>query len=75
MKNHSIKITVIVALVALIGAQCVGAAVKHHATNADLSAPSAAALPAAELDPVFQQKLVQRARGPFERAHPSNPPM
>jgi hypothetical protein len=70
------------ALVAvLIGAECVRAAVSHHETIglvAESSVPAAPAAPvapanlvAAELDPVFMQKLADRWRGPYERSRRS----
>lgn len=37
---------------------------------ASINAPDPAELAPAGLDPAFQRKLVQRMRGPFERAHP-----
>ena len=53
----------------LIGGEYVRAA--SHAFDADVTGTFAAA-PAvgpAELDPVFQQKLLERARGRYERVH------
>ena len=53
----------------LIGAECVRAGVVHYdVTGSIAQSASATALIAAELDPAFAQKLVDRVRGPYERS-------
>jgi hypothetical protein len=60
-------------LAVLIGAECVRAGVGHYdqyeTTGSISRATTAGELVAAELDPVFMQKLAQRWRAPYERAH------
>jgi len=67
VKNYPKLSVWTVTLLILIGAGSVRAAVNHHLVGK----PSEAiiTLPAAELDPAFQQKLADRMRGPYERAH------
>jgi hypothetical protein len=67
MGLHSRLISIIVGLSVLTGAHYAPAA----ADQKSVVVPSALLL-AAELDPVFQQKLVQRIRGPYERCHSLN---
>jgi len=59
------------ALVAvLIGAEYVRAEVYQPGTDGTIAEfASPAGLGAAELDPIFAQKLVERVRGPYERSH------
>jgi hypothetical protein len=59
------------ALVAvLIGAEYVRAAVDQPETHESVAeSASPAGLVAAELDPIFAYKLVERVRGPYERSH------
>jgi hypothetical protein len=59
------------ALVAvLVGAEYVRAEVYQPATDrTTIESASPAGLGAAELDPIFAQKLVERVRGPYERSH------
>jgi hypothetical protein len=67
MGPNSKLISIIAGLSVLAGAHYAYAA----ATNQKLvetMAPSVLFLPA-EFDPIFQQKLVQRIRGPYERSH------
>ena len=56
----------------VVGAECVGAASHHEMFDADVTGTvnQAAVFGPAELDPAFQQKLLQRSRGRYERAHP-----
>jgi hypothetical protein len=56
----------------VIGAECVGAAAHHDMFDSDVTGAvnQPAAFGPAELDPVFQQKLLQRSRGRYERVHP-----
>jgi hypothetical protein len=53
-------------MVVLIGGECVRAAGDHHTLDVEAMLPTE--LVAAELDPVFVQKLVDRMRAPFLRA-------
>lgn len=54
----------------LIGAEYVRAAADQPAKYENVAeSTSPAGLVAAELDPVFAQKLVERVRGPYERSH------
>jgi len=54
----------------LVGAEYVRAAVDQTETYINVvEFASPAGLVAAELDPVFAQKLVERVRGPYERSH------
>jgi hypothetical protein len=53
----------------LIGAECVRAGVaRYDVTGSIAQSASATALIAAELDPTFAQKLVDRVRGPYQRS-------
>lgn len=61
---HSILISIIVGSSVLAGAH----AAATNQKSVETMVPSALLLPA-ELDPIFQQKLVQRIRGPYERSH------
>jgi len=54
----------------LAGVHCARAAATDQDSD-KTTVPSALLLPA-ESDPIFQQKLVQRIRGPYERSHPLN---
>ena len=56
----------------VVGAECVAAASHHEMFDADVTGTvnQAAVFGPAELDPAFQQKLLQRSRGRYERAHP-----
>jgi hypothetical protein len=68
MRSQAIA-TVLAGLTVLVGGEYVRAA--SHAFGADVTGTIAAA-PAvgpAELDPAFQQKLLERVRGRYERAH------
>ena len=54
----------------LIGAEYVRTAVDQPQTHENIAeAASPAGLVAAELDPVFAYKLVERVRGPYEHSH------
>jgi hypothetical protein len=60
-------------VVVLIGAEYVRAAASHRDTTGTMAASIAPAdLVAAELDPVFMQKLTDRSRRPYQRSHPLN---
>jgi hypothetical protein len=57
----------------VIGAECVGAASRHDmfdAAEGTGTVNQAVVFGPAELDPAFQQKLLQRTRGRYERVHP-----
>ena len=60
-------------LAVLIGAECVRAGVDHYdpyeTTGSIAGAATSGDLVAAELDPVFMQKLAQRWRAAYERSH------
>ena len=73
MRTHPKLIAAVIVLLALFGAECVRAAINHHDTTV-VAIPSYAFVPA-EVDPIFQQKLAQRVRGPYERSHPGSPEM
>lgn len=60
---------VLAGLTVLMAGEYVRAA--SHAYDTDITGTvTIASLGPAELDPVFQQKLLERARGRYERAHP-----
>lgn len=66
-------------LAVLIGVECVRAGVTHYdryETTGSIGAGTATGsdLVAAELDPVFMEKLAQRSRAPYARAHPLTAP-
>ena len=65
---HSRLISIVVGLSVFVGVHSVRAAATDREW-AETMVPSVLLLPA-ELDPTFQQKLVQRIRGPYERSHP-----
>ncbi len=68
MKASPKLITATIVLLVLFGAKCVSAAIHdHQTTETSLAVPPYAFVPA-ELDPVFQKKLVQRTRAPYERS-------
>jgi hypothetical protein len=56
----------------VVGAECVAAASHHEMFDADVTGTvnQAAVFGPAELDPAFQQKLLQRSRGRYEHTHP-----
>jgi hypothetical protein len=56
-----------VAFLVLAGLPCAGTATSAQRFN-EAMVPSILLRPA-EADPVFQQRLVQRIRGPYERSH------
>jgi hypothetical protein len=60
-------------IVVLIGAEYVRAAASHRDTiGGGVESGVPAALVAAELDPVFMQKLTDRSRARYQRSHPLN---
>jgi hypothetical protein len=61
-----------IGLVVVFGAKCVSATIHDHETAQTSVAVSPCASVPAELDPVFQQRLVQRARASYERSHPGS---
>lgn len=68
------------ALLALvIGAECVRAGAAHYdpyETTGSIAVSAAPAdLVAAEMDPVFMQKLAQRWRAPYARSHAATGPL
>jgi hypothetical protein len=69
MARYPKVITVSVALVVFFGAEYVSAAIVHETTTAPKTEPISMNLTAAELDPVFTQKLAARLRAPYERSH------
>jgi hypothetical protein len=60
-------------LAVLIGAECVRAGAAHYDQYETMGSIAGSAtstdLVAAELDPVFTQKLAQRWRAPYEHSH------
>lgn len=57
----------------VVGAECVAAASHHDMFDTDVTGTvnqAAAMFGPAELDPAFQQKLLQRTRGRYEHVHP-----
>jgi hypothetical protein len=75
MRSQAVA-AVLAGFVMVIGAECVGAASHHDTFDSDLTGTvdQPAIFGPAELDPVFQQKLLQRIRGRYERAHPLDLP-
>ena len=67
MRSQAIA-AILAGLTVMIGGECVRAAAHHDTSLADEISP--AMVVAAELDPAFQQKLLERARGRYERVHP-----
>ena len=71
MRSQAIA-ALLAGLTVMIGGECVRAAAAHYDTfGMDVTGtvePSAMFGPA-ELDPAFQQKLLERARGRYERVH------
>ena len=71
MRSQAIA-TILAGLVVMIGAECVRAA--SHAfdteTTGTINAASSVILGPAELDPVFQHKLLERTRGRYDHVHP-----
>jgi hypothetical protein len=67
MGQHSKLISIIIGLSMFAGAQSARAAATNQKSIGTI-VPAVLLLPA-ELDPMFQQKLVQRIRGPYERSH------
>ncbi len=74
MRSQAIA-AVLAGLTMMIGAQYVRAA--SHGLGGDITGTITVtrALGPAELDPVFQQKLLERARGRYERVHTLGVPM
>jgi hypothetical protein len=60
-------------LAVLVGVECVRAGSAHHeqyeTTGSIAGSATPADLVAAELDPIFTQKLAQRWRASYERSH------
>ena len=70
MKANPTLIVATIVLLVLFGATCMSAAIHDHKTmEPSLAVPSYAFIPA-ELDPIFQNRLAQRARAAYERSHP-----
>jgi hypothetical protein len=67
MGQHSKLISIIIGLSMFAGAQGARAAATNQKSIGTM-VPAVLLLPA-ELDPMFQLKLVQRIRGPYERSH------
>ena len=70
MSLHSKLISIIVGLSVLAGADCARAAATDQ-KSAETMVSGVLLLPA-ELDPMFELRLVQRIRGPYERSRPLN---
>lgn len=71
--TQSILATLVLAAF-LIGAEYVGAAVDPPDVTGSITETAPVSLVAAELDPVFMQKLAQRSRRAYERSHPLTAP-
>ena len=71
MRSQAIA-AVLAGLTVMIGAECVRAAVHHDTFGMDVTGTvaSSAMFGPAELDPAFQHKLLERARGRYDRVHP-----
>ena len=69
MRSQAIA-AVLAGLTVLVGGEYVRAA--SHAFGSDVTGTisAAASVGPAELDPAFQQKLLERARGRYSRVHP-----
>jgi len=69
MRSQAIA-AVLAGLTVMIGGEYVRAA--SHAFDADMTGTVkvAASVGPAELDPAFQQKLLERVRGRYDRVHP-----
>jgi hypothetical protein len=73
MRSQAIAV-VLAGLAVMIGGECVRAA-SHIGTDVTGTVVTPVALGPAELDPVFQQKLLERVRGRYERVHPLELPL
>ncbi len=73
MRSQAIA-AVLAGLAVMIGGECVRAAAHYDAFGGDATGTVAASavFGPAELDPAFQQKLLERVRGRYERVHPLN---
>jgi hypothetical protein len=71
MRSQAIA-AVLAGLTVMIGAEYVRAA--SHAFDPDVTGTAnvLASVGPAELDPAFQQKLLERVRGRYDRVHPLN---
>ena len=71
MRSQAIA-AVLAGLAVMIGAECVRAAAHYDAYGMDVTGTvaSSAMFGPAELDPAFQQKLLERVRGRYDRVHP-----
>jgi hypothetical protein len=71
MRSQAIA-AVLAGLTVMIGGECVRAAAHYDAFGMDVTGTvaSSAMFGPAELDPAFQQKLLERARGRYEHVHP-----
>jgi hypothetical protein len=68
MRSQAIA-AVLAGLTVLMAGESIRAA--SHAFDTDVTGTiTVASMGAAELDPAFQQKLLERARGRYERVHP-----
>jgi hypothetical protein len=67
MSLYSKLISIIAGLTVLAGAECARAATTNQ-QSPETMVSSVLLLPA-ELDPIFELRLVQRIRGPYERSH------
>jgi hypothetical protein len=68
MKANPKLIAATITLLVLFGAKCVSAAIHdHEMAETSFAVPAYAFVPA-ELDPVFQEKLVQRTSARYQRS-------
>jgi hypothetical protein len=69
MRSQAIAV-VLAGLTVMIGGEYVRAASHAFGTEITSTVNVASSVGPAELDPAFQQKLLDRARGRYERVHP-----
>jgi hypothetical protein len=69
MRSQAVAI-VLAGLTIMVGGEYVRAASHVFGTELTGSINVASSVGPAELDPAFQQKLLERARGHYERTHP-----
>jgi hypothetical protein len=69
MRSTRFLLAGMAALTVLIAAECVRAGVGHYDDDTTGNVTTATDLVAAELDPIFMQKLAYRMRAAYMRAH------
>ena len=69
MRSQAIG-AVLAGLAVMVGGEYVRAASHAYGSEVTGTINAASAVGPAELDPAFQQKLLERARGRYERVHP-----